>query len=121
MKFENTGLETVISDLNLLDDVMKNYRLERGEHWDFERVTYDRKFEIEKDVYYLRIQGYATEGDIGADKATVQLLKPILGKHYYPHGVEYGQDEHFPEALVKECENILKTVNSQIKEISSVK
>ncbi|WP_428908765.1 YugN family protein [Niallia sp. Krafla_26] len=121
MKFENTELETVIANLNVLDDIMKVHGLERGEHWDYDRVTYDRKLEIEKDVYYLRVQGYATEGDIGANHATIQLLKPILGKHYYPHGVEYGSDEHFPEHLVKECETVLNAIKSQINEFSAVK
>ena len=46
MKFENTGIETVRTDLNLLDDLMLQNSLVREGQWDYERVTYDRKFEI---------------------------------------------------------------------------
>lgn len=121
MKFENTGLETVKTDLNLLDDIMEQNGLVRAGQWDYERVTYDRKFERNDEVYYLRIMGYATEGDVGANKATIQLLNPILGKHYYPHGVEYGSGENFPSSLVKECEKILTEVKSQLDQYIVVK
>ena len=66
-------------------------------------------------VYYLRLLGYATEGDVGAHKATIKFLVPLLGKHYYPHGVEYGEGEYFPVSLVKECEKILADVKERIR------
>jgi YugN-like protein len=114
VKFENTGIETVKTDLNLLDDLMLQNSLVRAGQWDYERVTYDRKFEIAEGTFYLRIMGYATDGDVGSNSATIQLLTPILGKHYYPHGVEYGSSETFPSALVNECEKILASLKSQI-------
>ena len=98
MRIENTGLEQLQLDLRTLDDIMEQYGLTRDGHWDYERVTYDRKFTIGKNVYYLRVQGVATEGDVGANRAIIQLKTPILGKHY-PHGVEYGEDENFPQRL----------------------
>jgi hypothetical protein len=121
MKYDNTGIESIKTDSNLLEDIMKEYGLEKGEHWDYERISYDRKFELKEGVFYLRIQGYAVEGDIGANHATIQLLAPILGKHYYPHGVEYGQDEVFPDALVNECEKILKDLKESVDEFLPAK
>jgi hypothetical protein len=114
VKFENTDIETVKTDLNLLDDLMLQNGLVRAGQWDYERVTYDRKFEIAEGLFYLRIMGYATDGDVGSNSATIQLLTPILGKHYYPHGVEYGSGETFPSELVNECEKILSALKSQI-------
>ena len=114
MKFENTGIETVRTDVNVLDDLMFQNSLVRAGQWDYERVTYDRKFEIAEGTFYLRIMGYATDGDVGSNSATIQLLTPILGKHYYPHGVEYGSGETFPNTLVNECEKILAALKSQI-------
>ena len=99
MKFENMGYENVKADLNRLDDTMHEYGFVREGQWDYERVTYDRKFELEEGVFYLRIMGYAVEGDVGANKALIQLMTPLLGKHYYPHGVEYGEGEVFPNHL----------------------
>ena len=115
MYFENTGLETLTADVNRLDEVMEEHGLVRAEQWDYERASYDRKFELKEGTFYLRIQGYAIEGDIGAHRATLQLLKPILGKHYYPHGMEYGEDELFPSSLVKQCESILRAVSSDVQ------
>lgn len=114
MRFENTGLENLKAELNRLDEVMLEHGLVRAEQWDYERASYDRKFELKDGVFYLRVQGYAIEGDIGAHRATLQLLTPILGKHYYPHGVEYGEDEQFPSSLVKQCDAILAAVAKDI-------
>lgn len=110
MRFEDTKIETIHIDLNILDDIMESHGFVRAGQWDYERVTYDYKYVIKEGTYYLRVQGYATEGDVGAHDAYIQLMKPILGKHYYPHGVEYGEDEYFPEHLVKQCEERLKAV-----------
>ncbi len=107
MKFENTGLEQLKADLNRLDEVMQEKGLIREGQWDYERVTYDKKFELKEGIYYLRVRGYAVEGDVGAHKATIQLMTPLLGKYYYPHGVEYGDEEDYPQSLVNQCKTIL--------------
>ncbi len=118
MKFESTGIALLKADLNRLDETMLEFGLVREGQWDFERVTYDRKFELKEGVYYLRVQGYATEGDVGAEKAIIQLLEPILAKYYYPHGVEYGEDEYFPATLVEQCKKILGEVKTEIEKFS---
>ena len=120
MYFENTGLENMKADLNRLDEVMEEHGLIRAEQWDYERVSYDRKFELKEGTFYLRVQAFALEGDIGAHRATLQLLKPILGKHYYPHGMEYGEEEVFPSSLVKQCENILSAASSEVNTFAEV-
>lgn len=118
MKFSNTGIEKFKGDLVRIDDVMTEHGLLRTAQWDYARVTYDRKFELKDGVYYLRVQGYATEGDVGARKATIQLMTPLLGKHYYPHGVEYGEGESFPHSLVTQCEKILEEVKAEIEKFA---
>jgi len=45
-------------------------------------------------------------------------MKPVLGKYYYPHGVEYGDDEVYPAHLVKKCEEILKKVKLELDQFS---
>ncbi|WP_442599370.1 YugN family protein [Neobacillus sp. D3-1R] len=114
MRFENTSIEAIKADLNRIDEVMSDFGLVREGQWDYERVTYDRKFELKEGVFYLRVMGHAVEGDVGTHKATIQLMKPLLGKHYYPHGVEYGEGENFPKALVSQCEKILSDVKSHL-------
>ncbi|WP_251549035.1 YugN family protein [Neobacillus muris] len=118
MKFENTGIENLKIDLNRLDDIMDNHGLVRAGQWDYERVTYDRKFELREGVFYLRIQGYAVEGDVDTFKATIQLMTPLLGKHYYPHGVEYGEGENFPNSLVSQCKKIIEDVKNDLSQLA---
>jgi hypothetical protein len=118
VKFENIGYEQLKADLSRLDEVMQAKGLIREGQWDYERVTYDKKFELKEGVYYLRVRGYAIEGDVGAHKAVIQLMTPILGKYYYPHGVEYGDDEFYPQTLVSQCQTILETLKTEIEKFS---
>ncbi|USK71525.1 YugN family protein [Peribacillus asahii] len=120
MRLENSGLHHITADLNRLDDLMPQYGLIRAEQWDYERVSYDRKFELTEGIYYLRILGEAIEGDVGSHKAIIKLRVPLLGKHYYPHGVEYGDGEYFPAPLVKQCEKILADVHKELVEFNGL-
>ncbi|NSL50748.1 YugN family protein [Calidifontibacillus erzurumensis] len=118
MKFEGTGLEDKVYDITLLQKVLGEFHLLQREQWDYERVSFDRKFELvdTKEVYYLRVQGYAVEGNVDSKHAKIKLLKPILGKHYYPHGVEYGEDEVFPKNIVEKSRSILEAVSKKLAE-----
>lgn len=118
MKFENSGIENLKADLNRIDEVMNMHGLVRAGQWDYERVTYDRKFELKDEVFYLRVQGYAIEGDVDTFKATIQLMTPLLGKHYFPHGVEYGEDEQFPSSLVSQCQKIIEDITSEVSQFA---
>ncbi|KQL54752.1 hypothetical protein AN964_15390 [Heyndrickxia shackletonii] len=115
MRFENTNLETFKIDLNRLDDVMERHGMVRAGQWDYERVSYDRKFQVKEGLYYLRVQGYAVEGDVDTFDAVIQLMVPILGKYYYPHGVEYGEDEVYPTHLVNQCEKLLANIKKEVE------
>ncbi|CUB27973.1 YugN family protein [Bacillus subtilis] len=117
LKFTESGLEGVKAELSWIDDLMESKGLIRAGQWDYERVTYDKKFSTIEGTFYLRIQGIAAEGDVGSGRAVIQLMSPLLGKHYYPHGVEYGETEEFPvqvvtksKALIQDIANMLKTV-----------
>lgn len=118
MKFENTGYEQLKADFNRLDEVMHENGLILGGHWDYERVTYDKMFDLKEGVYYLRVRGYAVEGDVDTRTATIQLMTPLLGKYYYPHGVEYGDDEVYPQTLVNQCNAILEKVKAEIEKFA---
>jgi hypothetical protein len=41
-------------------------------------------------------------------------MTPLLGKHYYPHGVEYGEGENFPTSLVNQCKKILEGIKTEV-------
>lgn len=117
MKFENTVIENQPVDFERLTDILEDAGFVLAGQWDYERVTFDKKFEIKGDTYYLRLQGYAAEGDLGGRHAKVKLMTPLLGKHYYPHGVEYGEGENFPKSLIDQCKSLLVQVNTKIQSL----
>ncbi|GGE41104.1 hypothetical protein GCM10011391_19820 [Pullulanibacillus camelliae] len=103
MRFEETAIENHVIPFPLLEQIMNSVGMVRGGHWDYERVTYDFKFENRTDgsVYYFRIPGIAVEGEIESRSGVVKLLVPYVGRHYYPHGVEYN--ETFPDYVINKC------------------
>src|SRR5690625_1435180 len=118
MKLENTGIDNKVIDITPLDRIMGNHAFIRGENWDYERVTYDYKIKSqEKNVtFYIRIQGEAIEGDVDSKTAVIKLKTPLLGKHYYPHGIEYGEDENFPKNLVERAKQLVIDANKELEE-----
>jgi len=40
-------------------------------------------------------------------------MVPYVGKHYYPHGVEY--DEEFPKHIVDKCKKRIANVLEKVK------
>lgn len=110
MYFENKTVEDLTAEQNVLVSVMKKNGLECHGAWDYDRMTFDKRFDVKEGRYYLRVFCKATSGDVGNNTAILKVLKPALGKYYYPHGVEYGDDEVFPTHLVKKCEDILAGV-----------
>ncbi|MFD1849171.1 YugN family protein [Oceanobacillus bengalensis] len=116
MRIENTGIDDVVVDLKPLDHITGKNAFIRAGQWDYERVTYDYKIESdEKNItYYVRIQGYALEGDVDKGNAVLKLLTPLLGKHYYPHGIEYGEEESFPKNVVERAKTLLTKVGEEL-------
>jgi hypothetical protein len=82
--------------------------------WDYQRVTFDYKIINQGDVYYLRVPAYAVKGDIPKDDTIVKLMTPMLGKHYYPHGVEY-EGETFPQPIIDKCNKKLELLLKNIE------
>ncbi|MBM7608240.1 YugN family protein [Ureibacillus composti] len=116
MYFENKTLENITVDQELLVSVMKKQGLECHGGWDYDRMTFDRRFDIKEGRFYLRVFCSAVSGDVGAKDAVLKIQKPALGKYYYPHGVEYGEDEVFPNHLVKKCEELLANIKKDFAE-----
>ncbi|MGP4068232.1 YugN family protein [Halobacillus sp. B29] len=112
MKLESTGLDGLVVDFRPLTELMESNGFILGGSWDYERVTYDYKLDApEKNVtYYVRVQGFAIEGDVDRGDAVIRLMDPLLGRHYYPHGVEYGEQEGFSEGIIEKARNLIKKI-----------
>ena len=120
MVFENSGIENVVIPQGSLQDIMNHNGCVLGGSWDYERMTFDYKYEIPEGIYYLRFPGYAVDGDVGANNATMQLMDPYMGKHYYPTGVEYGSDEVFPERIVEHAISKIRTISKELTEVAAL-
>lgn len=107
MNFKDTGFEKKKVELTILQEILEKYGFYCASGWDYERMTFDYKFEVAEETYYLRIPTKVIHGDIST---TLEILTPYIGKHYYPHGLEYGEDELFPQNIIGRCEKILKNL-----------
>lgn len=116
MDFVNTGIEELAVSLIDLEDIAKRYDLVLAGQWDYERVTFDKKYTVSEGVYYLRVYGLTPNGDVGKNEAVIEFITPQLGKHYYPHGVEYGDDEFYPSFVVNDCK---KTLAGMVKDLQA--
>ncbi len=116
MKFEETGLTGKEVEFSEAEHVLGEAGFIHAGQWDYERVTFDYKFDdlVNNDIYYLRVQAYAVKGEIPSRASVIKLLDPILGKHYYPHGVEY-QEEDFPKHIVEKSKKKLDQITTLIK------
>lgn len=113
MKFENTGITGKEVEFSEAEHVLGENGFIHAGQWDYQRVTFDYKFDdlVNDDVYYLRIQAYAIKGDIPSPSSVIKFLDPILGKHYYPHGVEYD-GEDFPKHIIEKSNKKLEQTAS---------
>lgn len=119
MNFENSGIEGLTVDFAELTDMLKSMGFTLGSHWDYKHVIYDKKIEKKNDVYYLRIRGYAIEGEFGGRYATVKLIAPKLVKHLFPHGIDYGENGNFAKSVIEQCNGILKQVKKNLENIQT--
>lgn len=118
MSFENVGLADLEVKFSVLQLAAESVGFVFASQWDYERVTFDYKIpgNEENVTYYLRVQGYAIEGEVPDPDAKIKLLNPILGKHYYPHGVEY--DEEFSKNITDKCTKKLEELKEKIEQLS---
>ncbi|MCP8616635.1 YugN family protein [Salirhabdus salicampi] len=123
MRIEETGIDGVTIDLKPLDFLMEKAGFVRTAAWDYERVTYDYKIDTPKtnETIYIRVQGYAVEGEVDSGSAVITLLTPLLGRHYYPHGIEYGEEEGFSTHVLDKTKRVLEQVAESLKEFRTNK
>ncbi|WP_163530362.1 YugN family protein [Halobacillus ihumii] len=116
MRLEGTGIDGLVIDIKRLTMIMESNGFILGGSWDYERVSYDYRIDSpEKNkTYYIRIQGYALEGDVDKGNAVIHLLTPLLGKHHYPHGVEYGEQEGFSSSIIDKANNLIKKLQEHV-------
>lgn len=114
MKFESCNFENKIMNLEILEDLLNKYHFTRGEHWDYERITFDLKMESDGNVYYLRIPCIRVDGDIGSNDANIKMLTPIIERHIFPHGLIDEAEENLKETLINKCYQTLSSISESL-------
>lgn len=114
VKFPDTGLEEKEVAFSIVNHAAKSLGFIHVDQWDYERVMFDYKIVDHEGTFYLRVPAYAVKGEIPRPSTIVQIMTPILGKYYYPHGVEY-EGETFPQAVIDKCNNKLALLAKTIK------
>ena len=90
MIIENSGLNGIKSELNLLDEATEKTGFVRWQ-WEYYRATYDLKLEDHstKSEYFLRINTRAVEGKLESPHAVLEIESIYTGRATFPHGLEY--------------------------------
>ncbi len=111
MVIKDTGLNGKEAFLSDLDHCMGELGFDRGA-WDYHHATYDYKFIDKATTYYLRIQAKAIEGRVEDSHAMMQLEEPFMGKHLFPHGIDY--DAAIPDSVLKTATKKLEMLKEKL-------
>lgn len=114
MKFTETGLEENQLKFSIVHYAAESIGFVHADQWDYERAMFDYKMVHHEGTFYLRVPVYSVKGDIPTPSTIVEIMSPIVGKHYYPHGVEY-EGETFPQAIIDKCESKLSLLAKAIQ------
>lgn len=118
MRINDTGLEGKVLDQGDLDLLMEEHGFERAT-WDYKQATYDYTYEDRQTghIMYLRVPSIAIEGVIEENgHAVLELKQPYIGKHIYPHGMDYEYD--FPQHIMKHALQTLQSIVDQMQPVS---
>ncbi|WP_127584370.1 YugN family protein [Paenibacillus koleovorans] len=113
MIIENTGLNSVKSDLRHLDESSTKLGFVRWQ-WEYYRATYDLKIEHEKSEYFLRINTRAVEGRLESPYAILIIESVYLGVSTFPHGLDYASP--VPAPVVKIADQKLNELKKLLSE-----
>ncbi|MEJ8545417.1 YugN family protein [Brevibacillus borstelensis] len=111
MVIKDTGIgnkEVMLADL---DHYMSDLGFVRGA-WDYKHATYDYQLKDKGNVYYLRIEANAIEGKLEDSHAVLKLDDPYMGKHLFPHGLDY--DFPIPDSVVQTAKRKLQVLNEKL-------
>lgn len=111
MVIKDTGVGTKEVFFADLEHYMRELGFDRGS-WDYKHATYDYKIQDKGNVFYLRLEANVTEGKLEDSHAVLKLEDPYMGKHLFPHGLDY--DYPIPDSVIKSAKLKLQMLNEKL-------
>ncbi|WP_232699657.1 YugN family protein [Brevibacillus daliensis] len=111
MLLKESGIGGQQSTLEELDLAFESVGFTRFA-WDYHHSTYDYMITDKGNTYYLRVQGHCQEGKIEDPDAVLKLDEPFIGKHLFPHGMDY--DSPMPDQVVSKAKQQLQSLKEKL-------
>jgi len=111
MVIKETGIGGTEITLAELDHVMDELGFVRWA-WDYNHATYDLKLVDKGNTYYLRVQANVVEGGLEDPDTLLKLEEPFLGKHLFPHGLDY--DAAMPDSVTDNAKRKLSSLKDKL-------
>ncbi|GGE19474.1 hypothetical protein GCM10011571_21760 [Marinithermofilum abyssi] len=111
MVLEDAGIKGIQKEFGSLEKEMKRLGFVRWA-WDYDKASFDMKFEGKESDYYLRIQAHVIQGKLENPKAVVEMDHPVFLRHIFPHGLD--PDTEIPEEFKKTVDEVLGKVKETI-------
>ncbi|WP_126427626.1 YugN family protein [Brevibacillus marinus] len=111
MVIADSGIANIEIHLGELDQLMKQLGFVRWA-WDYQHATYDYKIEDKNGVYYLRVKANAIEGKLEDPDALLKLEEPYIGKHLFPHGLDY--EAPIPDKVLSAANQALSRLKQSV-------
>ncbi|MCF6095302.1 YugN-like family protein [Microaerobacter geothermalis] len=108
--FSISGIQKTLSELDHKLESIGFFRWA----WDYHQAHYDYKYEhpASGNVYFLRIKGVAVKGELENPHAMLKLEQPYIGKHLFPHGMDY--EAEIPSEILNLAKNKLKEAEQKL-------
>lgn len=90
-------VEGIVTEYDALQPLMQQHRFVVGGNWDYEKGSFDRRLDGEKQTVWLRVPFEVVHGRFDAEQpepaTRVRLMKPYVLGHVYNTGDDH--DAHF--------------------------
>lgn len=111
MVIKDTGIGTKEVFFADLEHYMSDLGFDRGA-WDYKHATYDYKIQDKGNVFYLRIEANVAQGKLEDTHAVLKLEDPYMGKHLFPHGLDY--DFPIPDSVIQTAKRKVQMLNEKL-------
>ncbi len=99
--------------LDQLDPVLHSVGFVRH-NWDYQKATFDVKMQdpATGTIYYLRLLAHIVSGDMEKPSAVLKLTVPVIGRHIFPHGLDYRSD--VPAKVAEQAKGIIASLEAKL-------